>query len=375
MADKYVKEENYAEARAQLNKAHQLDPSNAYVIAFEERIKHFETLKSAQISKKFVQPEPLKPSVPPEPVVHRQPTEKFTPTPKFTPPPPVPKFTPALEPAPTSPNVNQALDAMRKQIEELTKTLEQEKKAREEVLQKNIEQGIIYLRSELRKLWVHGSPEEKDELELKRYAEAHSISDEVYQKIRREVKIEMYASAVKEVIAKRKLLRNSSSTLEWLRKVYQISMNEYLENESHFLLDLVSDQFKGTMILIINEQKDRDVYSLKFKSSGFAVVSASTPEQALEKIEKIFPTIILSNVSFPDGSLSGIKFLHLIRLNTKVNFIPFILLGSQKDKEKVSQTELRPNETFVAPPIDFDELSATINEKIRQFRDYISAIA
>ena len=66
----------------------------------------------------------------------------------------------------------------------------------------------------------------------------------------------MYSNAVKEVIAKRQLLRSSSSTFEWLRKVYQVTMEEYLEYETKFLLDLVADQYKGTVTLCFADRED-----------------------------------------------------------------------------------------------------------------------
>jgi len=205
-------------------------------------------------------------------------------------------------------------------------------------------------------------------------AQSLSIPTDVEASITREVKLMMYGRAVKEVIAKRKNLKSSSSTLEWLRKVYQISLNEYLEYESQFLMDLVSDQFRGTMLFVATDEKIRADLVHRFKSSGFAVVLALNPESALEKVDKLSPNVIICDALFGEGSLSGVKFLHIIRANPKFNFIPFLLLSDTSDGAQIPTTDLRPNEAVVNKPVDYDELNAAMNDKLNQLRHYISTL-
>jgi DNA-binding NtrC family response regulator len=184
----------------------------------------------------------------------------------------------------------------------------------------------------------------------------------------------MYSRAVKEVISKRKLLRNSSSTLEWIRKVYQVSVSEYLENESKFLLDLVADQYKGTVLLVSKTIGTKEDITPRLKTSGFAVVQSRAPEGALEKIEKINPNVILCDSEFPEGGLSGMRFLHVIRASSKFSFIPFIFLAEAGDVDQLQSSELKPNEGFVKKPVDWEELTSQINEKLQHFREYISSL-
>ncbi|MEK6566792.1 MAG: hypothetical protein AABZ41_08815, partial [Bacteroidota bacterium] len=266
------------------------------------------------------------------------------------------------------------LDQMRSQIEELSRALLEEKKAREEIREHQLQGAVNQLRGAMEKAWVNGAPKDAEALACRQLALSLNIPPEVEQSVRREVKIEMYSKAVKEVISKRKLLRSSSSTLEWLRKVYQISMTEYLENESKFLLDLVADQYRGTVLFVAEEGRPRNDVSTRLKSSGYAVVFAQTPEVALEKIEKINPNVILTEQKFPDGSLSGIKFLHVLRTNSKFNFIPCILLCEKTDYDTLKSGDLRTNEAIVKKPVDFDDLTSVMNEKLVQFREYISSL-
>ncbi|MFH0991264.1 MAG: response regulator [bacterium] len=263
---------------------------------------------------------------------------------------------------------------MRRQIEELSSALENEKKAREEVAKRQIQTAVKQFRVSLEAAWVNGAPLDQVAQSIHDLAGSLEIPAEVEASVQREVKIEMYSRAVKEIIAKKKLLRNSSSTLEWLRKVYQISIAEYLENESKFLLDLVADQYKGTVLYISKSIGSKYDITQRLKSTGYAVVQAKTPEQALEKIEKVNPNVILCDAQFP-GGLSGLKFLHLIRINPKCNFIPFIILSEPGETEELRSSELRPNEGVTELPIEYEQIVAMMQEKLARLREYISSMA
>ncbi|MEX0602851.1 MAG: response regulator, partial [Bacteroidota bacterium] len=193
--------------------------------------------------------------------------------------------------------------------------------------------------------------------------------------LKREIKLEMYSSAVKEVIAKRKLLRNSSNTLEWLRKVYQVTMDEYLEYESKFLMDLVADQFKGTVLLVSSDKAVSGEMNSKLKSSGYAVVLAPNPESALEKIDKLNPHFIICDTQFPEVGLSGIRFLHVLRANSKFGHVPFILICAKGELASYESSELRATEGVVDKPVDFDALTAVMNEKTAEVRAYLASLS
>jgi hypothetical protein len=281
---------------------------------------------------------------------------------------------PATSSAPASPEVNDQIAEMRKQLEDLTVALQHERKAREEVQRQQLDSTVRQFRASLEKAWQFGAPKAKDAEDLRRLAQSLSVSPDVETSVTREVKLAMYGRAVKEVIGKRKILKSSSSTLEWLRKVYQISLSEYLEYESQFLLDLVSDQFRGTMLFVAFDEKLRAELIPRFKNSGFAVVNAQNPEGALEKVDKLSPNVIICDSSFGEGSLSGVKFLHIIRANPKFGFVPFILLCDASDGSQIPSSDLRPNEAVITKPVDQDELNSTMNDKLSQLRHYISTL-
>jgi CheY-like chemotaxis protein len=271
-----------------------------------------------------------------------------------------------------APDVN--LDQMRRQIEMLTNALDQEKKVRQEMNQQQLKGAISQLRSAIEKAWVNGVPKDNELIVLHEMAVKLGIPDDVERTLNREVKLDMYGRAVKEVVAKQKLLRSSSRTLEWLRDVYKVTIDEYLEYESKFLMDLVAVQYKGTILLVTGNDKIARDLGMKLKSGGYAVVNATTPENALEKIEKISPHYILCDFEFSAGSLSGVKFLHVLRANSKFNHVPYILMCAASEMPPLQSSELRPTEGYIEKPVDMDNLNAIMNEKLIAFREYLSSL-
>jgi hypothetical protein len=405
-ADRFLKEFHFEEARREIEKAKQLDPTNMYVHAFLDRINYFEQQRKKDSPppeppiRKAPSPPPVvpnKPGAPPPaaerfvpssatispqtvPPIAMPPVQPYVPPQTYVPPQPAPPPTsrppvhpPVYSPAPPQESESQ-IEMMKRQIEMLTQALEQEKSAREEIKRQQLQGAVTQLRLALEKAWLNGAPTENVVEEIHRLAVSMMIPEAVEQTVNREVKLSMYSKAVKEVIAKRQLLRSSSSTLEWLRKVYQVSMEEYLEYESKFLLDLVADQYKGTLYLISSDDAVLTGIMPRLKAFGYAVVTSRSPEEALEKIERINPNALLCDTDFGPSALSGIKFLHVIRNNSKFSALPFILACGQEEVPQLQSSELRMNEGFIQKPLNFDELTQLMSKKLSQYREYITSL-
>lgn len=380
-SDKYLKNSQFDKARQEILKAKQVDPSNPYIPAFEERVMLFE-LKHAKQShvanaSTAVQTPPtaapvsLPVSTPaPHPRVETQPVSQPVPSIQLS-------EAPKVQPIP-SPHKEELLTStiseMRQQIEALSHALELERKAREEIVNQQLEAAVRQLRGALEKVWQFGAPKTNETDEIHRLARTLNISPEVEASVTLEIKLMMYSQAVKEVISKRKLLRSSSSTLEWLRKVYQVSIHEYLEYESQFLMELVTSQFRGTMLLVSPDTKLRTELVSQFKENGFAVVSALSTEEALEKVEKLNPMVVLCDTTPAEDGLSGIKFLHFWRTRSKYGTVPFILLCEPFEENQIRASELRSSEGYISKAAEFDEINNLVTEKLLQIREYIGSL-
>jgi CheY-like chemotaxis protein len=371
-SDQYLKKNLFDKARQEIEKAKQVDPANAYIPAFEERSRLFEEAYAKQHREKNIanalQPQA---SIPAKPQVQQAPQPK-----------PVAVQDPAASPTPEPSQstlkeelLTSTIVEMRQQLDELTKALKLERMAREEIANQQLETAVRQLRAALEKAWQFGAPKANEKEEIKRLVQILNVPPEVETSITREVKLMMYGKAVKEVISKRKLLRSSSSTLEWLRKIYQISISEYLEYESHFLMELVTSQFRGTMLFVSPDEKLRGDLVPRFKETGFAVASACSAEEALEKVERLSPVVILCDTMSEKGGLSGFKFLHFWRTRSRNETVPFILLCEPFEEEQIRASELKGAEGFITKTTEFDQIHTLVNEKLQHIREYIGSIA
>jgi len=378
-SDQYLKKNLFDKARQEIQKTKQVDPSNAYIPAFEERSRLFEEAYAKQRTE-LVASNTAK-HVDMNTASAQQPWDVLN-TKDVSRPKPVLLMSPVTAPiieAPKSSSKEELLTStineMRQQLNELTSALKLERKAREEIVNQQLDAAVRQLRGALEKAWQFGAPKSAEAEEIQRLVRILNIPSEVETSITREVKLMMYGKAVKEVIAKRKLLRSSSSTLEWLRKIYQVSINEYLEYESHFLVELVTSQFRGTMLFVSPNEKLRTEFVPRFKETGFAVASASSAEEALEKVEKLNPAIVLCDTMSEQGGLSGIKFLHFWRTRSKHQTVPFILLCEPFEEDQIRASELKGAEGFITKSCEFDEVNNLVNEKLQHIRDYIGSFA
>lgn len=258
-------------------------------------------------------------------------------------------------------------------IEIIKRTIDSDKEEREESHKRQIEIGMKHFRSEVEKAWQDGAPRGKKADELKDLSDSLSIPEPVEKQIIRDVKLHMYGRAVKKAIAEKKVSRKEALSLDKLRKQYDISLDEYMEYESKFLHDLVSTQFQGTVLLVSADETSRNNLSEQLKSVGFAVVNASSPDTALEKLEIINPHVIISELNFPEIENNGLTMLDAVRRNVRFNYIPFIILADQENYNRIESTLTNPNEQAVEQTVEFHQLLNTINEQLKKLRDHLSS--
>ena len=366
-SDKYLKNNLFDKARQEIQCASQVDPSNPYLSAFQERLRLFEeTFVKQHININ------ISTAVQDQNAINTMVVERSKPELLVN-----PTIASPMESSQVSLKeelLTSTIMEMRQQIDELNRALKLERTAREEIVSQQLEASVRQLRAAFEKAWQFGAPKSNELEELQKLVRILNIPSEVETSVTREVKLMMYGKAVKEVIAKRKLLRSSSSTLEWLRKIYQISINEYLEYESHFLLELMTSQFRGTMLFVSPDEKLRGEFVPRFKEIGFAVASASSAEEALEKVEKLNPAIVLCDTMSEKGGLSGFKFLHFWRTRSKHQTVPFILLCEPLEENQISASELNGAEGFISKTCEFDEINSLVNEKLQHIREYIGSL-
>jgi len=265
------------------------------------------------------------------------------------------------------------LDDMAQNISLLKNQLESEQQEREETKKRQIDAGLKHYRAALEKAWEDGVPSSEQQGELQNLAELFSLPNETINEMVRDVKLQMYGRAVRKAIAEYNVSQKEALSLEKLRNQYSISIEEYMEYESRFLNDLVSAQFRGTVLLVTSNESMRNDLTDRLKSVGYAVINTLSPEKAIEKLEVVNPQVIVSDYTFSDSKHNGMNLLNVLRRNIKLNYIPFILLTDQHEYDEIKNEIKKPNEHLAKKPVEFYQLLNTINEQLKKLRDHLSS--
>src|SRR5919206_1387598 len=99
--------------------------------------------------------------------------------------------------------------------------------------------------------------------------------------------------------------------------------------------------------------------TLKFK--GYNAVTARNGQEALERIQRERPTLIITDIMMP--KLDGFGLVHRLRINPETRDIPVIFLTATYVALEDKAFALNIGATrFIEKPVNFDKFLETINE-------------
>jgi CheY-like chemotaxis protein len=114
-------------------------------------------------------------------------------------------------------------------------------------------------------------------------------------------------------------------------------------------------------ILIVDDEQDiLATLQLILEMEGYAVDTASTGQQALEKISAIEPDLVLSDVMMP--VMNGIELLKRLKAHPEHRAIPVIITSAGS----IDAETLRGCDAFLKKPVDLDVLMRTIARVLRR---------
>lgn len=117
-------------------------------------------------------------------------------------------------------------------------------------------------------------------------------------------------------------------------------------------------------ILIVDDEHDvQKILGDKIKSEGFEVESAFDGEDALKKVNKEKPDLILLDIIMP--RMDGISFLHELKKDPELDAIPVIMLTNLSSKEKVQESvEAGVRDYLVKAHYTLGEVIKKVKERI-----------
>lgn len=114
-------------------------------------------------------------------------------------------------------------------------------------------------------------------------------------------------------------------------------------------------------ILIVDDEQDiLETLQLVLEIEGYEVTTASTGQQAIEKMSAVVPDLVLSDVMMP--VMNGLELLKRIKAHPQHREIPVIITSAGR-----FDADAMPGAAaFLKKPVDLDVLFRTIARALRR---------
>jgi CheY-like chemotaxis protein len=326
-ADELIASKNYQGALKVVARVYQIDPRNYFASSYSDRIEILMTQEAEA----------------------RQAPAVASPTPSVKPPVSVSTLAPGQ--AATVPVPQQA-----------TKQAE----APSSLPAKNERASLVMYRQMLREMWFDGKITAEEEQELKKVRQMFNISQQDHLEAEKQVHIEAYVDALKTAWRDGVISSTENEVLQLMRQKFSISMEEHLSAETQILWAKQNKALtKGTIFIVDDDRTMLLSLAASLKKHGYDVLTAENIENGIKLLERTMPMLILSDLMFGAGEMTGLEFYQHVRNTQEFREIPFLLMSGISDEFVVRAGKRMGVDDFLTKPFSLELLLATIEGKLR----------
>ena len=219
--------------------------------------------------------------------------------------------------------------------------------------------------SALRDAWRNGVPAEGQEKSLVKLQIELGVPEGTRLAIQRKVKNTLYKEALRNVWLTGGFSAFTPSAVEDLRKKFAVSLIDHSSLEAEMIREVRKNKVKGT-ILVVDEHENvlLDVVS-NLRAASFAVIAASSLDEALATVKSITPDVIISEIVFHMGPV-GFDLYRQIRSSPLTKDIPFYFMTAHLDRTTQLIGKRLGVDDFFTKPLDYELFFATIEGKLRE---------
>ncbi|MBS1802419.1 MAG: EAL domain-containing protein [Acidobacteria bacterium] len=120
------------------------------------------------------------------------------------------------------------------------------------------------------------------------------------------------------------------------------------------------------ILVVDDEEFNRDVCVRRLQRKGFEAISASSGDQALEKLQAQSVDLILLDYMMP--GLSGLDLLRFLRQSWSAQELPIIMVTAVTDSHSIAQALDEGANDYITKPIDFSVAMARIRSQLARKR-------
>jgi two-component system, chemotaxis family, response regulator PixH len=118
----------------------------------------------------------------------------------------------------------------------------------------------------------------------------------------------------------------------------------------------------STVLVVEDGLTDMEIISSYLKQAGYSVISATTSEEAQDRIDKIKPDVIFLDVILPGKS--GFEICRELKNNPNTSQIPVVFCSTKNSDVDKIWGDMLGAAAYLAKPINREELVLTLRRLI-----------
>jgi CheY-like chemotaxis protein len=234
--------------------------------------------------------------------------------------------------------------------------------------QKTSEQARDMYKRVLLLAWADGAVSLEEQSQLRDLRTTLRIATEEHIKLELEAKEESYAHAFTLVWTSGMNAKERSAVINELRNKYQISSEAHSRIESKVLVEFGEHQDKPMLYVIDDDENTLGMIVRVLEGGGFTVQAYNTSDEALTGLKNDMPSLIISDINLETSTIGGFSFYEKVRQLHHLSLVPFIFLSGMTDEGMVRYGKGLGADDYLTKPFSGDMLIDTVKGKLKRYK-------
>ena len=233
---------------------------------------------------------------------------------------------------------------------------------------KSIDQAHDMYKRVLLLAWADGAISPEEESQLRDLRTSLHISSEEHTQLELEAKEESYAHAFTLVWTSGMSANERSAVINELRQKYHISSEAHSRVEAKVLVEFGHQKNKPMLYVIDDDESTLDMVVRVLESGGFTVQAFNTSDEALTGLKHDMPDLIVSDINLETSTIGGFSFYEKVRQLHHLTHVPFIFLSGMIDEGMIRYGKGLGADDYLTKPFSGEMLLDTIKGKLKRYK-------
>jgi CheY-like chemotaxis protein len=216
--------------------------------------------------------------------------------------------------------------------------------------------------------WADGAISPEEESQLRDLRTSLHISSEEHTQLEFEAKEESYAHAFTLVWTSGMSANERSAVINELRQKYHISSEAHSRVEAKVLVEFGHQKNKPMLYVIDDDESTLDMVVRVLEGGGFTVQAFNTSDEALTGLKHDMPDLILSDINLETSTIGGFSFYEKVRQLHHLTHVPFIFLSGMIDEGMIRYGKGLGADDYLTKPFSGEMLLDTIKGKLKRYK-------